>query len=468
MDLISKLARALGPAHVLTGDDTAKYASDWTGTYVGAPLAVIRPANTGEVSAAVKMAAEAGVQIVPISGNTSLAGGTHGPGALMISMERMNRITEIRPAARIAIVEAGVVLSQLHDATAEHDLSFPLTFGARGSAMIGGALSTNAGGSNVLRYGNTRSLCLGLEVVLPSGEVLNLMSALHKDNSGYDLKDLFIGAEGTLGLITGAVLKLVPQPQAYATAMVATPCLDAALTLLNQLQQATGGAVEAFEYMPGEYMDATLAMFPEMRAPFDTRHDVNILVEVGATAARDAVPDGTGAVPIVTLLEQLLSGLFEDGAVLDATVAQSDLQRKQMWARREAAAEVSLGHGPVVNNDIAVPLDKVATFLDLAKTRLAPVAPDATILTVSHLGDGNVHYTVRPKDPQPEVINGIMETVEDIVLSLGGSFSAEHGIGLAKKPSMDRRKDPVALAVMRSIKAALDPDNRMNPGKVLP
>ena len=468
MDLIDKLDQTLGRANVLRGDETAKYASDWTGSFVGEPVAVARPANTSEVSQTVKLAAEAGVSSVPVSGNTGLTGGTHGPGALMISMERMNTIREIRPDARVAIVEAGVVLSQLHDATAQHGLSFPLTFGARGSAMIGGALSTNAGGANVLRYGNTRSLCLGLEVVLPSGEILNLMSALHKDNAGYDLKDLFIGAEGTLGLITGAVLKVVPKPQAYATAMVATRSLDAALTLLNQLQLETGGAVEAFEYMPGTYMDAALALFPKMRQPFADRHDINLLVEVAASSPADATADAEGTVPVVQRLEQILGALFEDGAVLDATVARSDAQRTEMWARREAAAEVSLGEGPVVNNDIAVPLDKVGTFLDLAEKQLGAFVPDAKIFVVSHLGDGNVHYTVRPSDPKPDVMDRIMETIEDIVLSLGGSFSAEHGIGLTKRPSMKRRKDPVALDVMRSIKNALDPDNRMNPGKVLP
>jgi FAD/FMN-containing dehydrogenase len=466
--IIETLTAIVGPAHVLTGTDTDRFARDWTGTWVGAPCAVVRPANTAEVAACVTAAAKAGIAIVPVAGNTGLAGGTHAPGALMISVERMNRIIEIRPEARIAVVEAGVVLSRLHEAASAHDLCFPLTFGARGSAMIGGNLSTNAGGSNVLRYGNTRGLCLGLEVVLASGKVLDLMSELHKDNSGYDLKDLFIGAEGTLGLITRAVVKLVPEPKAFATAMVATSSLDAALTLLNRLQEATGGAVEACEYMPQSYIDALLEMFPKMRAPFDTPREVNILVEVGATAARDVAVNDDGSVPVVEHLQETLAELMQEGLVLDATVARSSAERTEMWARREAAADVTLTRGPTLINDICVPLDKVGTFLTLSQARVDALAPGAECLVVSHLGDGNVHYTVRPEALPPALKNALMEAIEDVVAELGGSFSAEHGIGLAKLPSMARRKNGVALEVMRAIKTALDPDGLMNPGKVLP
>ncbi len=468
MNIIDRLRDIAGTANVLTGTDGARYQSDWIGKYNWQPLAIVRPASTDQVSAILKLANDTGTPIVPVSGNTGLSGGTAAEGALMLSLERMRAIRDIRPEARLAIVEAGVVLSTLHDAVEALDLTFPMTFGARGAAMIGGMLSTNAGGSNVLRYGNTRALCLGLEVVLPGGEVLNLMSELHKDNSGYDLKDLFIGAEGTLGIITAAVLKLSPKPRAYATAMVAAPGLAPALTLLNRLQEATGGGVEAFEYMPGAYIDAHLARFPEARAPFQNRHQVNILVEVGATAARDSDLAEDGSVPILSYLEAVLADLMQEGAVLDAVIAQTDAQRLEMWARREAAAEVALQRLPLINNDIAVPLDKVETFLSRMDAELPGLDKDAEALTVAHLGDGNIHYTVYPSGDDPALADRIMNRVEDVVKDLGGSFSAEHGIGLSKKPSMARRKDPVALAVMRSIKTALDPNAIMNPGKVLP
>lgn len=458
----------VGKAYVVTGTDMARWSQDWTGAYTWTPQAILRPATTAEVAAILTLANETGTPIVPVSGNTGLAGGTRAEGAIMLSLDRMNRIRELRTDARIAIVEAGVILSNLHAAADAEGLIFPLTFGARGSAMLGGVLSTNAGGSNVLRYGNTRDLCLGLEVVLPTGEIMDLMSELHKDNSGYNLRHLMIGAEGTLGIITAAVVKLAPKPRAYATAMVAAPSLGTALDLLNKLQEATGGGVEAFEYMPRAYIDGHLDKFPAAKPPFDDRYDVNILVEVGATAPRDCTPGPDGRIPVSTYLEDVLEQMFAQGTVLDAVVAQSDAQRAEMWQRREAAAEIAMTRRPLVNNDIAVPLDKVAVFLERAQNRLTALDADAKELIVSHLGDGNVHYTVWPMSQDPVVHDAIMEAVEDVVLGLGGSFSAEHGIGTSKLPSMMRRKNKVALAAMRAIKAALDPKGILNPGKVLP
>ena len=468
MDLIERLREAVGAAQVLTGADTARYGSDWTHRYVAEPLAVVRPGSTVEVSAVLALAHETGTPVVPVSGNTGLAGGTYAPGALMVSLERMNAVREIRPEARIAVVEAGVILSTIHEACAEHGLVFPLTFGARGSAMIGGALSTNAGGSNVLRYGSTRGLCLGLEVVMADGRVMDLMTELHKDNSGYDLRDLFIGAEGTLGLITAAVLKLSPMPAAYATAMVATPGLPEALRLLNRLQEATGGAVEAFEFMPRSYVDAHLAKFPEARAPFEASYEVNVMVEVGATAPKDATPAEDGSIPVVEYMQEVLAGLMEEGQILDAVVAQNAAQRAEMWKRREDAAEVSLTRLPLINNDIAVPVDKVAAFLERMAVELPRIDAGAEGSSVAHLGDGNIHYTVYPAAQDPDVHDAIMEKVEEVARDLGGSFSAEHGIGVTKRPSMARRKNLVALDAMRAIKAALDPKGILNPGKVLP
>jgi FAD/FMN-containing dehydrogenase len=468
MGLIAELTARFGAGHVLTGADTARFVGDWTGKYTAAPLAVVRPGSTAEVAETLRLAARHSVPVVPVGGGTGLVGGSMTTGGLMISLERMNRIRELRPEARLAVVEAGVVLSRLHDAADAAGLNFPLWFGARGSAMIGGVLSTNAGGSNVLRYGSTRALCLGLEVVLADGRVLNLMSELHKDNSGYDLKSLFIGAEGTLGIITAAVMKLVPKARAHATATLAARSLPDALTLLNRLQESTGGLVEAFEFMPGSYMDRLSVVRPDLGQPFGAVHDVTILVELGSTSARDCVPGPDGSLPLVTLLEDTLAAMMEDGVVLDAVFATTEAQRRTMWARREAAAELTQGWLPSIDTDVAVPLTAVDAFMRQALARLRDIDPDAQTLTVAHLGDGNLHFTIFPTDDDPALGDAILTAVEDVVQDLGGSFSAEHGVGLSKRASMARRKDPVALDVMRSLKALLDPGNLLNPGKILP
>ena len=466
--LIADLTALLGAAHVITGPDLARYTADWTTHYTAAPAAVVRPGSTNEVAAVIRLAARHGVPVVPVSGRTGLVGGAMTTGGLMLSVERLNRIREVRPATRIAIVEAGVILQRLHEAAEAEGLYFPLWFGARGSAMIGGVLSTNAGGSNVLRYGSTRALCLGLEVVLPDGRILNLMSELHKNNAGYDLRQLFIGAEGTLGVITAAVMRLVPRPRAYATATLAARSLPDALTLLNRLQDATGGAVEAFEYMPASYMQRLSQARPDIRLPFDRRYDTNILVEIGATNPRDATPGPDGTLPVVALLEQTLAGMIDEGAVLDAEIAQTEAQRRAMWQRRELAAEITVARQPAIDTDVALPLDLVPEFYRRIHARLPALDPGCETLSVCHLGDGNVHFTVFPTNDDPALHDAVVAAVEDVVDELHGSFSAEHGVGLSKLATMARRKDPVALDVMRAIKAALDPQNLMNPGKVIP
>lgn len=466
--MLEELRALIGTDYVLSGSDCDSWTQDVTGAYPSRPLAVLRPASTQQVSDIVKWANRTGTAVVPISGNTGLVGGTQANGAVMLSLDRMNKIVEIRPNARLAKVEAGVILSKMHDAAAEQNLIFPLTFGARGSAMIGGVLSTNAGGINVLRYGNTRDLVLGIEAVLPNGDILDLMTGLHKNNSGYDLRHLLIGAEGTLGIITGAMLKLFPKPRAYASAMVALRSLDDALALLHRLQAITGNAVEAFEFMPRLHIETYLQLHPGSREPFDAPHEINIMVEIGAMSEADTTPDDTGALPIETLLETELVALFEGGSILDAVVARSDTQRQEMWSRREAAAEISMSRKPVILCDVAVALDQVAPFLENTNRKLAQVDPKAVPVVVAHLGDGNVHYSVWPSQEGAEHADMIMSVVEQEALDLGGSFSAEHGIGLSKKPAMQRHKDPTALAAMRAIKAALDPNNILNPGKLLP
>lgn len=467
MGLLENLASAMGPAHLLTGPDAAPWARDWTGAWIAEPLAVARPGTTEEVAQVLRLANAAGTPVVPASGRTGLTGATHAPRALVLSLDRMNRIRALKPESRVVVAEAGVVLERLHEAAHQHGLSFPLTFGAKGSAMIGGALSTNAGGSNVLRYGSARDQCLGLEVVLADGRVLNLLTELHKDNSGYALRHLFIGAEGTLGVITAAVLKLVPRPRAYATAMVAVPSVGAALRLLSRLREEVGG-VEAFEYMPRHYIEGHLRVIRGAREPFDAPQAHNLMVEIGATSPRDADPGPDGTIPVVARLEQTLAALLEAGEVLDATVARTESQRRGMWARREAAAEITHGRTPFVDTDVALPLEQVEPFLEQARARMKALDPGAEEFVVAHLGDGNVHFSAYPTDPDPAHCEAIRAAIDEVAVALGGSFSAEHGIGLLKRPSMAAHKDAVALDVMRGLKATLDPRGILNPGKVLP
>jgi FAD/FMN-containing dehydrogenase len=468
MSIIRDLENIVGNKNTLTGDDTKRYSCDWTGKYSFFPIAVVKPQSVKEVSEVAKACYRNNIPMVPIGGNTGLAGGTSAQNSVMISLERLNKIREIRSESQIAIVEAGVILSSLHDAAEEFNLVFPLTFGAKGSAMIGGVLSTNAGGSNVVRYGNTRTLCMGLEVVLPDGKIMNLMSELHKDNTGYDLKDLIIGAEGTLGLITAAVLKLKPKPIAYTTAMVAVPTLSKALELLNQLQKITGGCVEAFEYMTKSYIETHLQKISNARSPFDQLYDINIMLEIGTTIPDDVEIQSDGAIKITQKIEKTLSSLMESGDVLDAVIAQSISQRIEMWERREASAEITIIDGPMILTDIAVPLDKISSFMDKVEIEIEKINPGSKSLTVAHLGDGNLHYAIYPTKYDLELFDLLNCAVEEITQELGGSFSAEHGVGLSKKTSMKRRKDPIAIEVMRAIKKALDPKNLMNPGKVLP
>ena len=458
MTLLQEFAAIVGKEHALTGADTARWSTDWTGKYCGQPGVVLRPASTHQVSQIMTLANVKRQSITPVSGHTGLVGGTYAPGGVLVSMDRMNTIHDINLATRTAVVDAGVILSSLHDAADAEGLIFPLTFGARGSAMIGGVMSTNAGGSNVLRYGNTRDLVLGLEAVLADGRVVNLMSSLHKDNSGLNLRQLLIGAEGTLGIITKATLKLAPKPSTYATAMVAVPTLDEALILLNRVQDATGGSVEAFEYMPRHYIDVHTARVENAREPFDTPYDVNIMIEVATTTDTD----------IAESLQMVMASMMQNGAILDAVVAQNETQRRAMWDRREAAAELTFWRKPIVDTDVALPLDLVGTFLEQTNAKVIEADNGAKPFYIAHLGDGNVHYSVYPSSEDSTLNDKIVEIIEEVVERLGGSFSAEHGIGLSKLNTMRRRKDPVALDMMRKIKGVLDPNGILNPGKMIP
>ena len=467
-DLAPEIAAICGAEHVLSAEQAAPYGRDFMGAHVARPALVARPGGTGEVARILHLAAQRMVPVVPIGGNTGLVGGTFAPQGLMISLERMNAIREVRAETRLAIVEAGLILGNLHDALAEEGLAFPLYFGARGSATIGGALSTNAGGANVLRHGNARALCLGLEVVLPDGRVLDLMSQLHKDNTGYDLKDLFIGAEGTLGIITGAVLKLVPLARARATAMLACPSLGAALSLLNRLQEASGNQLEAFEFMPRSYMRRLAEARPEIAPPLGHDREVTILAELASSAPRDAEARADGSIPLQETLETALAGAMEAGLAEDAVIARSEAERAKMWQMREIAAEIALTRSPHVDFDVALPLDRVAEFLERAEAVMKSIDPGAEGIAVGHLGDGNIHYAIWPDDGSERTRERLREEIDALSVSLGGTFSAEHGIGLSKLAPMRRHKDPVALSLMHALKEMLDPGGIMNPGKLLP
>jgi len=475
-DMLEKLTAIVGEANVLTSsEDQTKYVTDWPGKNTGKALAVARPANTEEVSKVMKLAFEMETPVFPQSGNTGVAGGSipdQSGEAIVLSLERMNTIRDISPSARTIVAEAGCVLETVHNTVEEIGLFFPLSFGAKGSCMIGGNLATNAGGSNVVKYGNTRDLCLGIEAVMPNGEIMNLLSGLHKNNTGYDLRNLLIGSEGTLGVITAATLKLYPLPKARGTCLAVVHDISGGLELLNRMQAETGGAVEAFELMPKHLFELLAKHLPHLNQPFTDIPDMSVLIEIAATSDKDAEADESGTTPIAAKLEEVLGAAFEDELVTDAVIASSEAQRQEMWTLRESALEAVTAEGEKIGFDIALPLDLVHGFVDEMAATVERIVPGARMLPVGHLGDGNLHYTVFPKEGETEML---MDNAPDIKLavygplsSYGGSFSAEHGIGTGKLAEMKAFKDPTALAVMKSVKEALDPKGIMNPGRVLP
>ncbi|PHP65426.1 FAD-binding oxidoreductase [Zhengella mangrovi] len=471
--MVDAFRAVVGDAHVLTRPESVEgYLTDWTGQYRSSALAVVRPASTGEVAELVRLCNAHDIAIVPQGGRTGLCGGgvpVAGRESVVVSMTRMNAVRSLDVGGRTVIAEAGVILETLHEAALKHDLVFPLMFGAKGSCTIGGNLSTNAGGSNVLRYGNARELCLGIEAVMPDGSIINALTGLRKDNTGYDLKDLLIGAEGTLGIITAAVLKLVPTPKARSTAFLSVVTLEAALAVLNRLQDHTGGGVEAFEYMPQAAVDVICEVFPAINRPLEGAVATGILVEVASTRSSDAIEMHDGVIRLEAEIIELLGELMDEGLVLDAMLAQSGQQRTDLWKMRESTLEAITEAGPAYHLDISLPLARIARFVEEMDAEMDGLGFQP--LTVGHLGDGNLHYALSASeghnwDALPLEI--AKEKVFALLAELGGSFSAEHGIGQSKLPVMTRLKEPAQLAVMRSIKQALDPNNIFNPGKLLP
>jgi len=446
--------------------ERAPHEVDWRDQFHGKSAVVLKPANTDEVARVVKSLAGAGVGIVPQGGNTSHCGGSVPDDSgtqIIVNLSRMNRVRAVDKDNNTMTVEAGCVLANLQAVADEHDRLFPLSLAAEGSCEIGGNLSTNAGGTGVLRYGNTRDLVLGLEVVLPDGRVWNGLRGLRKDNTGYDLKHLFIGAEGTLGIITAAVLKLFPKPRSRATAIVAIDNPAAAVALLSELRNACGDRVSGFELMSRLCINLVVQHIPGQRDPFREAHPWYVLVEVS---------DSTEGNALGQLLEGALGEAVENGIVRDAVIATSEAQRLALWQIRENIPESQKVDGVSVKHDVAVPVSLVPEMIERASQRLAERFPDVRIIAFGHVGDGNVHYNCGKSGAQdakafyaqaPEV-NRI---VYDVVNELGGSISAEHGLGVLKREEIKRYKSALELELMRSIKRTLDPRNLMNPGKVL-
>lgn len=466
-DLLPALRDALGEAGLITDAERMQsYLSDWRNAYRGQAAAVLRPGTTEEVAAAVRLCAQAGVALVPQGGNTGLCGGSipDASGAQMVlSLTRLKRIREVDVANATITVEAGVILQQLQDAAAEVGRLFPLSLGAEGSCTVGGNLATNAGGTAVLRYGNMRDLALGLEVVLPDGRIWDGLRGLRKDNTGYDLKQLFIGSEGTLGIITAAVLKLFPALRSLTTAWVALPSPQAAVTLLGQMRGLCGDRLTGFELMSWQSLEFVLRHVAGASDPFAEGHPWYVLIELSDTQPDAALND---------LLEQGLGEAFEQALVLDAVVAGSQAQVEALWALREGISEAQNHEGPSLKHDISVPVSRIPDFIARTDRALQQAFPGVRIVAYGHVGDGNLHYNIsKPPGsddaPFKAQAEAIMRVIYDSTLEDDGSISAEHGLGQSKRAAAQHYKAPLELELMRSIKQALDPAGLMNPGKLL-
>lgn len=451
-DLIAALRARLGERGVLTDPlDTAPYCEDWRRLYRGRTPAVLRPATTAEVADAVRLCATRGVPIVPQGGNTSMVGGaavSEDNTQIVLSLSRMSRVREIDPVDMTMEIEAGVTLKAAQEAAAEAGCLLPLSISSEGSAQIGGVLATNAGGNNTVRYGNARDLVLGLEVVLPDGQVWNGLRRLHKDNTGYCLRQLFVGSEGTLGIITAAVLKLYPQPREIAVALCAIASPEAALDLFNRLQQHDAAAIQAYEYMSGLGVELVLRHIPGAALPLAAPAAAYVLVEL---ATPRAGADLRGA------LEGALAAAMEAGIVEDAVIAESGTQRAQLWRLREEHSEAQKLAGASVKNDVSVPVSKVPELIRRATAACERLVPGIRVVPFGHLGDGNIHLNL----VQPEGADGaaflardheLMDAVSAVVRALDGSFSAEHGIGRLKPYMMPEWRGGAELDLMRRIK----------------
>jgi FAD/FMN-containing dehydrogenase len=465
--VLDRLKEIVAERNVITDDHgRAPFENDWRDQWHGRAAAVVKPGSTGEVAAVVKVLAGERIGIVPQGGNTSMCGGSVPDDSgtqVVVNLSRMNRVREVDAANNTMTVEAGCVLASLQELADENGRLFPLSLGAEGSCEIGGNLSTNAGGTGVLRYGNTRDLVLGLEVVLPDGRVWDGLRGLRKDNTGYDLKHLFVGAEGTLGIITAAVLKLFPKPRSVATALAAVESPAAALTLLANLREAVGERVTGFELISRVCVDLVMKHIPGARDFLPQPYPWYVLVELADSSEGSA---------LAALLEEALGTAAEEGVILDAVIAASQAQGRELWNLRENISEAQKLDGVSIKHDVSVPVSRVPDLIERAGAQLAAEFPDIRIVAFGHAGDGNIHYNCSKSERQeakqffaesPRVNHIVYEVVND----LGGSISAEHGLGVLKRDEIKHYKSALEIELMLAIKRTLDPQGLMNPGKVL-
>lgn len=466
-ELLDRFTAIVGERHALRdASDLAPHLVENRGLYHGASPLLLKPASVEEVSAILKLASETGTAIVPQTGNTGLVGGQtprEGGSDIIMSLERMNRIREVDPVANILVAEGGAILADVQKAAEAHGRLFPLSLGSEGSCRIGGNLSTNAGGTAVLAYGNMRQLCLGLEVVLPTGEIWNGLRRLKKDNTGYDLRDLFIGAEGTLGIITAAVLKLYPQPLGKQVAFAGLSSVEDALSLFNQASSLCGPALTGFELMPRFGVEITARNIEGVRDPLESRHPWYVLIDISTSDSAE-----TAERMMTTLLEQG----FEAGLVEDAVIASSVAQQKALWHMRESMSDAQKPEGGSIKHDVSVPVSQIPEFMHQAEKAVMAAMPGARICAFGHMGDGNIHYNIsQPVGADKDAfiarwheMNGI---VHGLVRAHGGSISAEHGIGQLKRDELALIRSEIEMDLMRRIKRAFDPAGIMNPGKVV-
>ncbi len=478
-DVLQRLLAIVGEAGLVRDpDELAPYLREQRGNYHGHSPLCILPSTSEQTAEVVRTLYSAGIAMVPQGGNTGLCGGAvaaESGDQVLINLKRLNRIRALDADNFTMTVEAGCILADVQAAALAADRLFPLSLAAEGSCQIGGNLATNAGGTQVLRYGNARELVLGLEVVLPDGRILDTLRGLRKDNTGYDLRHLFCGAEGTLGIITAAVLKLFPRPREQVTAMLALPNLHAAIQVLSRARAETGDAITGCEFLSRTALDMVLRHIPGTREPLAGRHELYLLLEATSTASppSDEQSDGShGAKALQQACERLLEQCSDAGLIEDAAIAQNAGQRSEFWRLRESIPEAQKPEGASLKHDVAVPVSRVADFVLQASARVQAALPGLRVCAFGHIGDGNIHFNLSQPVGVPAASflaerERLGTIVHDLAVAMDGSFSAEHGIGRLKRDELRRYRSPVELAVMQSIKQALDPRGLMNPGKVL-
>ena len=466
-DLLNQFVAIVGPAHVLNAaTDIEPYLHEQRGLYHGSSPLVLKPGSTEEVSAILKLATATKTAIVPMGGNTGLVGGQtprEGGADLILSLERMNKIRDIDPVGNVIVADGGAILADIQKAADDRNKLFPLSLGSEGSCRIGGNLSTNAGGTAVLAYGNMRQLCLGLEVVLPTGEIWDGLRRLKKDNTGYDLRDLFIGAEGTLGVITGAVLKLFPKPLGHQVAFAGIASVEIALKLFERASSLCGTALTGFELMPRIGVEFTTRHIPGVRDPLKEPHDWYVLIDVSTSDSAETADK---------LIHTLLEDGLRDGLVEDAVIASSEAQAAAIWNMRESMSHAQKPEGGSIKHDVSVPVASIPAFMAEAEKAVLAAIPTARICAFGHMGDGNIHYNISQPigADKAEFIGRWREMnaiVHAIVRAHGGSISAEHGIGQLKRDELAEIRPAIEIDLMHRIKKAFDPAGIMNPGKVL-